>query len=88
MKYILVPVIAIVLAACASGPPAFNARADQEQGHDRPCYIDGDLQPGWHQCQFTNTTACCPDGYSCSGDDFVPHGPPNYCRWRGRAEWP
>jgi hypothetical protein len=83
VKQLLVVLMAIA-AACAAEPPRFNDAADMEQGHDRPCYIDGRLQPGWHQCQMRDTAECCPDGASCSGDDFVPHPPPGYCRWRGQ----
>lgn len=72
---------AIIVLGCARGP-VFDARADHEEGHDRPCYIHGQLQPGWHQCQMRDTDACCPDGASCSGDDFVPN-PRSYCRWWG-----
>lgn len=81
----------IFLTACSSTPPAFNSAGDMEHGHDQPCHINGQNVAGWHKCQVVSGSQlrepdyapqrCCPDGYACSSDDFVPNGQ-DYCRWR------
>jgi len=76
----------------------FNPYSGVESEHDRPCelaeYVGGPkvLQPGWHACQMQEgPAACCPDGWSCDGDDFVPHrlqpGETHMCRAGGPQTW-
>ncbi len=69
-------------------PPLFHAEADHEEGNDVPCFLHGIYQTGWHRCRVSKD-ACCPDGYSCSRDDFAstPADRPEYCRWWGREEY-
>jgi len=80
MKYVITALVAMTLVACASGP-VFNEGADHEEGADIPCQTPGQprAQLGWHACR-RGPVACCPDGYSCSADDFVPRAD-GACRW-------
>jgi hypothetical protein len=76
VKYLLV-----FLVGCGL-PPVFNASADHEEGADIPCYQHGEYVNGYHACR-RDPGACCPDGYSCGADDFVPRQ--SVCRWWGKT---
>lgn len=51
------------------------------------CVFHGQYIPNYHKCRAV-PDACCPDGTSCSKDDFVPSAAPNACRpWYGDPDW-
>lgn len=58
--------------------PVFNAGGGiSEAAPEIPCPLE--KSNDWHRCHRSN--ACCPNGYSCGEDDFVPRA--GVCRWLG-----
>ena len=70
---------ALVISGCSSSP-TINPGGLLEYDHAVPCQ-QGEAYPipGYHKCLHAHENVCCPDGYSCSSDDFV-QSFPNICR--------
>ena len=66
---------ALVISGCSSSP-TINPSGLLEYDHAVPCQ-QGEAYPipGYHKCLHAHENVCCPDGYSCSSDDFVQASP-------------
>lgn len=80
---------ALTLAACSTAP-AFNSAAGLEYDHEQDtCILNEQVITGWHHCHqhwAGHDQACCPDGFACSRDEFVPRVDArgdNYCVYHG-----